>query len=152
MSETNEVTIIAIEGQAATSEEAIRLCAAALEARGIVGPGYAEDCLAREAEYPTGVISEVPVAIPHCRSEAILGNGLCYLRLSSPVDFRRMDDDAEAVGVRSIFNFAVGEGDHLTVLSRTMQLVANAEAMRRVEAADIADVPALLRANIVKEG
>ncbi len=38
-------------------------------------------CIEREKEYPTGLPSEVPVAIPHSKVEGIKDNCVCFLRL-----------------------------------------------------------------------
>ena len=42
-------------------------------------------CIEREKEYPTGLPSEVPVAIPHSKVEGIKDNCVCFLRLKNPV-------------------------------------------------------------------
>ncbi len=133
------IEIIALTGSADTAEQAIRLCGEALQAAGAVGPQFAQGCIEREQEFPTGLIAEVPVAIPHCRSDDIYRDAVCYLRLDSPVTFRRMDDEDETVRTRSLLNIAIGSGgDHVDFLARTMRLVMNAEVMRELQAMDIA--------------
>lgn len=91
---------VALQGSASTSEEAIRICAEALEDNGCVTKKFADDCLNREKEYPTGICCEKPVALPHCQSDAIIRDALCYLRLDKPVSFYRMDDAEDTVMTR----------------------------------------------------
>lgn len=136
---------LAIEGQAATAEEAIRLCGSALEAQGYVTAAFAQGCIDREVDYPTGLPTAIPVALPHCKSEAILKSALCYLRLSEPVSFRRMDDDEQSVSVRHVFNLAIAPGDHLEFLSKTMQLLADDTLLSQFEAMPVAEVQAYLK-------
>lgn len=141
----NGEKIIAIQGQAGDWEQAIRLCGQALCQAGVVGGEFAQECVRREQEYPTGICTDVPVAIPHCKSEAILESGVCYLRLEQPVEFRRMDDDEETVMTRSIFNLAIkSAGSHLDFLQQMMSVVGDEELVAQLERMDIEQVPALL--------
>lgn len=142
---------LAIEGSAATAEEAIRLCGNALSSAGYTLPGFAQGCIEREKEYPTGICSEVPVALPHCMSTDIVTNALCYLRLSEPVEFRRMDDDRVTVRTRHIFNLAIDRGDHLAFLSRVMGILQDVSVLRSLETMDINEVSEYLRMRVESE-
>lgn len=144
---------IAIEGEAVSCEEAIRLCGQALCAAGFVEAGFAQECVDREREYPTGLCTDIPVAIPHCKSKAIHKDGICYLRLKNPVVFRRMDDDEETVCTRSIFNIAIqGANNHIDFLQQMMGVVTDAELVSQLENADINEIPALLERSFVEKG
>ena len=103
---------------------------------------YVKGLYEREAEFPTGVGNGI--AIPHCKSDAILQSGVCYLRLEEPVEFGRMDDDEETVMTRSIFNLAITAGDHLEFLQKMMSIVGDEEFVAELEQADIKDVPEML--------
>ena len=61
--------VIALEGRAEDREEAIRLCGQALCRAGIAEDAFAEGCVRREREYPTGICTDIPVAIPHCERD-----------------------------------------------------------------------------------
>lgn len=139
---------LAIEGAAATAEDAIRLCGAALERAGYVTDAFAQGCIDREVNYPTGICTEIPVALPHCKSEAILKSAICYARLDTPVSFRRMDDDEESVKTRHVFNLAIAPGDHLEFLSKTMQLLADKRVLEAFEDMPIAGVSAYLQEHL----
>lgn len=138
---------IAIEGDVSSCEEAIQLCGRALCGAGFVADAFAQQCVDREREYPTGLCTDIPVAIPHCKSSAILKDGICYLRLREPVTFRRMDDDEETVSTRSVFNIAIqGANDHLDFLRQMMDIVTDSEMVARLESVAIEEAPALLNA------
>lgn len=139
---------IAIEGAASSASEAIGMCGTALVEQGCVTDRFAQDCLDREADYPTGICTKIPVALPHCKSDAILKSALCYLRLTEPVEFRRMDDDEQTVLTRHIFNLAIAPGDHLEFLSKTMQLLSDDTVLERFEAMSIFDVAQYLREHL----
>ncbi len=72
------------------------------------------DALAREAKTATGIPGGL--AIPHCRSSAVLEPTLAVARLSSPVDFGATDGPADLV-----FLIAAPEGadqEHLKILAK----------------------------------
>ena len=142
---------IVIEGSVQNSEEAIRMCGEAFCKAGYVGEAFIEDCIKREKEFPTGLCTDIPVAIPHCKSEAINESGICYLRLEKPVTFQRMDDEEESIRTRSIFNIAIKEaGDHIDFLQKMMGFVTNTELIQQLEEADIEKVPELLKVNFAE--
>ena len=149
MSVTEESKYLAIEGSASTAEEAIRLCGDELVRQGCVGDTFAQSCIDREVNYPTGICSEVPVALPHCASEDIQQNSVCYLRLTEPVKFYRMDDPDDFVMTRHVFNLAISRGDHLQFLSKIIGILQEPQVLTDMETMDIAEIGAFLR-NLVE--
>lgn len=122
---------LVIEGDAADSSAAITLCANALQKQGLVGPLFGQKCIDREKEYPTGLPTEIPVAIPHCKDEETKGNSICFLKLRHPVTFHRMDDDRETIETRFIFNLAIADAtEHLGVLQNLMGFLGDAEKLK----------------------
>ena len=98
---------LAIEGEAKDWEEAIRLCGQAIADAGYADETFMNACIEREKEYPTGLPSEVPVAIPHSKVEGIKDNCVCFLRLKNPVTFYRMDSDEESIETTAVFNLSL---------------------------------------------
>lgn len=141
----SESAFIAIEGDASDAEGAIKLSASALHDSGYVSAGFAQACIERELQFPTGICSEIPVALPHCTSNEILKNGICYLRLSEPVIFRRMDDDQEEIETRHIFNLAFDRGDHLGMLSRVMNLIQDPIALSALDSMPLKQIAPFLK-------
>ena len=136
---------IAVEGKAADCEAAISLCGAALQEAGFVREGFAQECILREREYPTGLPTDIPVAIPHCQSGNIIKSGMCYLRLAESVEFHRMDDDEATIFTRHIFNLVIpGGGDHLDFLQQLMGVLSDPAIMSELERTPTDEVPALM--------
>ncbi len=142
------VAFLAVDGAAVSDEDAIMLCGAMLAEAGCVTDAFPQSCIERERSYPTGICAKIPVALPHCKSEAIMRSALCYLRLEHPVSFRRMDDDQLTVSTRHVFNLAIAPGDHLEFLSKTMQLLVDDGFLERLETMDINEASAVLRAKL----
>ncbi len=123
---------LVIHGKAQNSEQAIRLCGEALHKEGIVGEDFARLCMEREKDYPTGLPTEIPTAIPHTKAAGIKENAICLLKLDSPVVFRRLDDDTEQVETDMIFNLAIKDpNEHLQVLQRMMEFLNNKEVLQK---------------------
>lgn len=144
----NTKVFLAIEGSASNAEEAVQMCADKLMANGCVTADFAKNCLDREVDFPTGICTEIPVALPHCKSDAILRSSLCYLRLDKPVTFRRMDDDELTVETRHIFNLAIAPGDHLEFLAKTMQLLQDSRVLKSFESMDMEEIAGYLQEHL----
>lgn len=138
-------TYLAIEGHADNWEQAIRMCGKRLVESGNVGPKFTDACLEREKDYPTGLPSEIPVAIPHGSSDDIKKNTVCFLRTDAPVRFTRMDDDEEFSDTQMIFNIAVKPGDdHLDFLQKFMGFVMDSDALQKCLELPLEEIPAYL--------
>jgi len=122
---------IGIQGEAKNWEEAIRLCGKALIENGCVDQGFVEGCINREKEYPTGLPSGIPVAIPHFQSPGIKENSICVLRLNEPTVFYRMDSSDEYIETKLIFNLAIkGSDNHLEYLQKLMTFLMDEDKLR----------------------
>ncbi|MDO4169542.1 MAG: PTS sugar transporter subunit IIA [Lachnospiraceae bacterium] len=136
---------LAIEGEASNWEEAIRLCGEAIENAGYADGSFMDACIDREKEYPTGLPTEIPVAIPHSKVESIKENCVCLLRLKEPVEFRRMDDDEKRIQTRIIFNLAIKGGDtHLEFLQTLMSSIMDKEMIEQCMKKEIREIPEYL--------
>ena len=106
-----------------TCEEAIRLAADRLRENGFIGTQYAEDVLAREKDYPTGLpTDDVPVALPHAFSSDVKETSVAVLRFKKPVAWHNMVMPTENVPVEMAFMLANASGaeDHLEELQELM--------------------------------
>lgn len=122
---------IGIQGDAKDWEEAIRLCGKALLENGYVDQAFVEGCVNREKEYPTGLPSTIPVAIPHFQSPGIKENSICVLRLNQPIMFYRMDSSDECIETNLIFNLAIkGSDNHLEYLQALMTFLMDEDKLR----------------------
>ncbi|MGN0294391.1 MAG: PTS sugar transporter subunit IIA [Lachnospiraceae bacterium] len=121
---------VIVRGSAASDKEAITLCGKALVEAGLVSESFIEGCLKREVDYPTGLPTDIPTAIPHCKDDTIVENSICFLKLEQPVAFRRMDDDEETVETDMIFNMAIKDpNEHLGALQNMMTFLGDSEAL-----------------------
>jgi PTS system galactitol-specific IIA component len=122
--------ILTVSGSAKNWEEAIALCGEKMSEYGYVELPFADECILREKEFPTGIPSEIPIAIPHAKSANIKKDCICLLRLDSPVIFNRMDSTDESVEVELVLNLALRDsGKHLVFLQKLMSIVQDVELL-----------------------
>lgn len=100
-------TLVLLDVPAADAADAIRALATRLYQEGYVAETYAEAVLQREAVYPTGLATEIPVALPHTDVGHCLRPGLAVARLAAPVAFGMMGDPAQQVHTRLVFMLSI---------------------------------------------
>lgn len=134
-------TLVRANMVAASDEEAIRLLANAAVTAGFATDEYVAAVLAREKEYPTGLPTAIPVAIPHIQ-DGCLRSFLGCATLAEPVHFASMDGDEEPLDVRMIFSLGITEPAMQTkVLRQLSVLFQDADCLNEmVSAASDADL------------
>ena len=105
----NEILII--EDNPGSWEEAVRAAYKELHDRHFVKESFLQGCMEREKIYPTGLMTEVPVAIPHTDSIHVIVPAICVIRLKDPVLFRNMESPENEVPAQFVFCMALKSGD-----------------------------------------
>lgn len=102
---------ILLEIQAEDAAGVIRILADSLVTSGIAEDGYAEDAIAREQTFPTGLPTQpIAVAIPHADPDHLLRSGVALGVLSNPVTFGQMGTDGSTtVDASAVFLLAIRE-------------------------------------------
>jgi PTS system galactitol-specific IIA component len=101
---------VALQVDAASSEEVIRLLGERLYALGRVKDGFVAATLRREADMPTGLpLGDINAAIPHVDIEYVNSPSLALATLTAPVIFRNMVEPDEEVPVRLIIMLALDQ-------------------------------------------
>lgn len=126
--------------KAGNEEEIIRmLCAKAMD-NGCINEEFITAILAREKEYPTGLPTEVPIAIPHIH-DGCLKSFFSMAVLENPVAFRCMGDPDETVDVRLVFLFGITDPSYQTaVLKKFSTIFQDEEALNGLTSAEDASV------------
>jgi PTS system galactitol-specific IIA component len=136
------------------AESAIRALSARLRAADCVKETYAEAVLKRESLHPTGLPTEVPVALPHTDVEHCLKPALAVGVLSAPITFQQMGDPSQTVATSLVFMLSITHPpDQVQWLRRLIDFFQQAALMQQVLAArSPAEVADLLRRNLGVEG
>ena len=123
---------IFIDFEVADKKELIEKISLFLETKGFVLPGYADQVLAREEEYPTGLPTNVmKVAIPHSiENDKIVKPSIVIARLKSPVEFNEMGSFENKVMVDFVVLLAVkGDKSQLVILPKLIGIFSDEPSM-----------------------
>ena len=85
-----------------TSLEVIKFMSDALFEKGLVKEGFAESVIEREKNFPTGLNTVIPIAIPHTTSAFSKKEGFAIATLKEPVDFKDMGNPKQALKVKIV--------------------------------------------------
>ncbi len=130
-----------IDGSAKNWQEAIGLTAHALFEKGYVKTSFKEGCIDREKQFPTGLNTPIPIAIPHTESEHVNCSAVCILRLKQPCVFMNMEDPNQSVSVQYVLNLAIHDKrEHIQVLSKIIRMFQNDEFLKKISSINIDDL------------
>lgn len=126
-----------------TYQEAIRMTGGKMVEKGTIQPEYIDACIEREIDFPTGLLlaSGEGIAMPHGNSDLVNESSISVLRLNTPVEFGRMEDNSQKVACSLVFNLALGSGgQHINVLRKIIGLFQDEEFVETCKTAEIIDV------------
>ena len=101
--------LILNELQARSPEEVLSALSDRLCEKGFVKASFKEAVIERERTFPTGLPSQIPVAIPHTDAEHNLHSALAMAVLKEPVLFHLMGSDEDTIPVRLVFMLTLSE-------------------------------------------
>ncbi len=143
-------SLVLLDLAADDAAAAMRSLAAELYRQGFVKASYSEAVLRREAVYPTGFPTAIPVALPHTDIEHCLRPALAIARLTQPVPFGMIGDPTQQVETRLIFMLSVTDpAAQVRWLRRLVDCFQQPELLNQLlQAASAAEVVALLRPHL----
>lgn len=140
---------ILLDLDTADRDALIRAMSDALHSAGLVDPDYADRCIQREREFPTGLETTGGcIALPHADPREGERMGIAIARPTAPVEFGAMADEG-TVPARLVFLLAVAGGEtHVEALAEVIEIVQDPERMAGLMAATTPqEVKRLLRRN-----
>lgn len=142
--------IITIEITAKNNNEAIEQCGLALQQAGMVGGPFIRGCLEREKEFPTGLPTTPPVAIPHTLDVSVVQSAICYARLKEPVTFMRMDTMVDELLVSHVFCMALeNEQSHIYHLQRLITSFQSEDFLKQLSLQPFSELSFLLERTLL---
>ena len=139
----NELYVI--EAEASDWEEAIRLTAKVLIDQKAVKLDFAQSCIEREKEYPTGLNDQCPIAIPHTTSSHVNRDAIILLRLKHAVPFHSMEDMDKVVNCRYVMNLAlVDDKTHIHFLSKLFNAFKDPNCIKKMDGCSNSELQKLM--------
>ncbi|MGM0216823.1 PTS sugar transporter subunit IIA [Enterococcus sp. AZ109] len=115
--------LIDLSVEASTENEAFEKVAEKLKNEGMVNAHYLDGIMKREAEFPTGLITQhINIALPHSDPEYVEQGFVYVCRLTHEVSCRQMGDSAE-MRTKDLFFLGIKDGkNQVGLLQQFMNL------------------------------
>ena len=94
--------LVTHELEADTAQQAFEKIAQWGDGTGLFKSTWLEAVIKRESEFPTGLPTLIPVAIPHTDSVHVNADGVGFFKLKNPIEFGEMGSLDEKVYVKMI--------------------------------------------------
>jgi len=115
------------------AEEAIEILSDKLRAQGYVDDDYSAAVIKREHEFPTGLPTPIPVALPHTDAGHCRRSALAVGILRAPVEFHEMGNPENTLAVRAVFLLALADPkDQVGWLQRFMRGLRDQSFLERL--------------------
>lgn len=117
-------------------DQLIYQLAGEMAAHGMVEECYGKSVLERELEFPTGVPTPVPIAIPHSERSQVFKAGIGVAVLRNSAKFASMEDPNLYLDVKVVFMLAASLNDeHLYMIKDIMEIIQDTQVVTRLLAA-----------------
>ncbi|MGI6588661.1 MAG: PTS sugar transporter subunit IIA [Peptococcia bacterium] len=128
-----DVDLVALPYEAENSEQVIRELGKRVLAKGYIDKEFIENLLAREKEFPTGLETVYPIAIPHVGGHCHQ-SFLSVAILKEPVTFMAMDGSGKELDVRCVFMFGITDPQHqVEVLKKFIFAFREEENLKKIQ-------------------
>ena len=137
---TEELIFLGLE--APDWQTALTILAGRLQQGGYVLEGYTASLLQREADYPTGLPTVIPVALCHTDAEWVAKSALGVGVLAEPIAFQEMGTLGRTIWVEIVFLLALNDPKgQVEMLQRFTQILKDADTLGQIrDAADASEV------------
>lgn len=126
--------VFVIEGSPKTWQDAIHLTYSKLFKEGYVKDSFLDGCIEREKKYPTGLPTELPIAIPHTFANHVITTAICVLKPEKPVYFVSMEDPEKTINAEFVFNMALkNECDQVKMIRAIVKVARSKEFLERAK-------------------
>ncbi|MGI6144432.1 MAG: PTS sugar transporter subunit IIA [Clostridia bacterium] len=130
-----DADLVEVSLEAETSEQVIRELGKRVLAKGYIDEEFIENLLAREKEFPTGLETVYPIAIPHVGGHCHK-SFLAVAVLKKPVTFMAMEGTGKELDVRCVFLFGITDPQHqVEVLKKFIFAFREEENLKKIHEA-----------------
>lgn len=135
---------------AATAIEALEKIATRGYEAGLVEESWLAAVVEREREFPTGLPTPIPVAIPHTDSVHVKVSGIGFFRLDQPVSFGEMGSIRNDVEVSIIIPLLITDSKgQVDLLVSVINAVQDLDFMKKLmDTEDLLEIEALFNTRL----
>jgi PTS system galactitol-specific IIA component len=107
---------------------------------GLFKPTWLDAVIKREVEFPTGLPTMIPVAIPHTDSIHVNADGVGFFKLTKPIEFGEMGSLDDKVQVKMIFPLLItNPAEQVDLLMAVITALQNPEFLNALDASKTAE-------------
>lgn len=108
---------------------------------GYVKESFKDAIIARENEYPTGLVLEnINLAIPHTDTEHIKEPFVYINRLKNKIEFNQMGNEEDTVSVKDVWMLGIKDGaKQVDLLAFIMEIFSDPDFIKKYQAIDEAE-------------
>jgi PTS system galactitol-specific IIA component len=129
--------LVALDIQAEEKEDVIKTLSDKLLAQGFVKDSFYQNVLDREAVFPTGLPTIIPMAICHTESEHVHSSAIAVGTVKSPVAFQEMGTPERTVMAEIVFVIALkNPKDQVPWLQKMMTVFKDEAILTTIRDAD----------------
>ena len=128
--------LVAHELEANSAEQALKKIAQRGDVAGLFKSTWLEAAIKRESEFPTGLPTLIPVAIPHTDSVHVNADGVGFFKLKNPIEFGEMGSLDDKVQVKMILPLLItNPAEQVDLLMAVISALQNADFLNALNAA-----------------
>lgn len=144
-------SIIARKLHLENSTDVIKEMGTRLQKAGLVNNLFVDAVIKREAKYPTGLPTKIPVSLCHTDPEFVVKSFLTLATLDKPVAFHEMGNPSAIQNVKIVFVLGVKEkNEHISVLKNIMALLRDENLLNLIyDSKSVSEIKEILIENII---
>ena len=128
--------LVAHELEANSAEQALEKIAQRGDVAGLFKSTWLEAAIKRESEFPTGLPTLIPVAIPHTDSVHVNADGVGFFKLKNPIEFGEMGSLDDKVQVKMILPLLItNPAEQVDLLMAVIGALQDADFLNALNAA-----------------
>ena len=123
------------ELKAGNATQALEKIAQCGDTNGLFKPSWLDAVIKRELEFPTGLPTIIPVAIPHTDSIHVNADGVGFFKLTTPIEFGEMGSLDDKVQVKMILPLLItNPAEQVDLLMTVIGALQNPEFLNALDA------------------
>jgi len=113
-------SLVSLDVDVSNRWEVIKLLCSKMNGENLVKDSFLNSVIEREKEAPTGLPTEIGVAIPHTTGDHVLKTSIAVAQLKNPVNFQSMEDPEKEIAVELVFLLAIADPSNQILLLRSL--------------------------------
>lgn len=112
--------LVCLDVDASDKWEVIKFLCNKMRCENLVRDNFLDYVIEREKAAPTGLPTEIGIAIPHTTGDHVIKSSIAMAQLKKPVPFYSMEDPEKEISVELVFLLAIANPSNQILLLRSL--------------------------------